>query len=145
VALFEADRPGPFRSDSLLTYSVPRSETVSVARSFRVADRRLRRENDPPLLVLLSLAGGPKHGHALMKDIEQFAGVRLGPGTLYSAIERLEGEGLIEALEPDGSRRPYRITEAGAISLERILCELDEIVEAGRARLVVLRSDLSVL
>jgi hypothetical protein len=39
----------------------------------------LRRENDPPLLILVSLADGPKHGHALAKDIEGFAGVTLGP------------------------------------------------------------------
>jgi len=42
----------------------------------------LRRPNDPPLLILVSLADGPKHGHALAKDIEDFAGVRLGPGAL---------------------------------------------------------------
>ncbi|HLK45319.1 MAG TPA: PadR family transcriptional regulator, partial [Acidimicrobiales bacterium] len=50
----------------------------------------LRRPNDPPLLILTSLAGGPKHGHALSRDIESFAGVRLGPGALYGAITRLE-------------------------------------------------------
>jgi len=38
----------------------------------------LRRANDPPLLILMSLATGPKHGHALAKDIEDFAGVTLG-------------------------------------------------------------------
>jgi Transcriptional regulator PadR-like family len=50
----------------------------------------LRRPNDPPLLILVSLADGPKHGHALAKDIEDFAGVRLGPGALYGAITRLD-------------------------------------------------------
>ncbi|MDX6526430.1 MAG: hypothetical protein QOI43_1941, partial [Gaiellales bacterium] len=39
------------------------------------------RPNDPPLLILTSLASGPKHGYALLQDIESFAGVRLGPGT----------------------------------------------------------------
>ena len=48
----------------------------------------LRRANDPPLLILVSLADGPKHGHALAKDIEDFAGVRLGPGALYGAFTR---------------------------------------------------------
>jgi DNA-binding PadR family transcriptional regulator len=56
----------------------------------------LRRANDPPLLILISLAEGPKHGHALAKDIEDFAKVKLGPGALYGAITRLEERGLIE-------------------------------------------------
>ena len=41
------------------------------------------KENDPPVLILTSLASGPKHGYALLQDIEAFAGVTLGPGTLY--------------------------------------------------------------
>jgi DNA-binding PadR family transcriptional regulator len=53
------------------------------------------RENDPTTLILTSLASGPKHGYALLLDIEEFAGVRLGPGTLYGAISRLEQRGLI--------------------------------------------------
>ena len=39
--------------------------------------------SDPTLLVLASLADGDKHGYAMMEDIERFAGIRLGPGTLY--------------------------------------------------------------
>ena len=46
--------------------------------------------SDPALLVLSSLAGGHKHGYARREDIELFAGVRLGPGTLYGATTRLE-------------------------------------------------------
>ncbi|HEY5439629.1 MAG TPA: PadR family transcriptional regulator, partial [Acidimicrobiales bacterium] len=64
----------------------------------------LRRTNDPPLLILTSLAGGPKHGHALAKDVQSFAGVVLGPGTLYGAITRLEERGLIEPLDTDDRR-----------------------------------------
>src|SRR6267143_255999 len=45
--------------------------------------------SDPPLLVLASLANGPKHGHAMIEDIERLCGTRLGPGTLYGAIARL--------------------------------------------------------
>ena len=75
--------------------------------------------NDPPLLILTSLASGPKHGHALLLDIESFSGARLGPGTLYGAITRLEQRGLIEPLDSDDRRRPYRITAAGSEALER--------------------------
>ena len=59
--------------------------------------------SDPTLLVLSSLAGGDKHGYAMMDDIERFAGVRLGPGTLYGAITRLEERGWIAPCRPHGS------------------------------------------
>jgi DNA-binding PadR family transcriptional regulator len=87
----------------------------------------------------MSLASGPKHGHALITDIESFDGVRLGPGTLYGAIARLEGDALIEPLEPEGRRLPYRITESGAASLGQILDELKQVVSEGEARLAILR------
>ena len=58
----------------------------------------LRRVGEASVLVLVSLAGGPKHGYALIQDVRQFAGVELGPGTLYGALDRLERLGLIESL-----------------------------------------------
>ena len=64
----------------------------------------------PATLILSSLAEGPKHGYALTKDIERFADVRLAPGTLYEALSRLEGQGLIESVESDDRRRPYKLT-----------------------------------
>ena len=91
--------------------------------------------NDPPVLILTSLASGPKHGYGLLQDIESFAGVRLGPGTLYGAISRLEERGLIEAVGAAGRRRPYRLSAAGAEALETTLAELRTIVDAGTARL----------
>jgi DNA-binding PadR family transcriptional regulator len=93
------------------------------------------RPNDPPILILTSLASGPKHGYALLQDIQGFAGVRLGPGTLYGAIGRLEQRGLIEAAGPEGRRRPYRLTVSGERALERALNELGAIVREGHARL----------
>ena len=93
------------------------------------------RLNDPPVLILTSLASGPKHGYALLQDIEAFAGVRLGPGTLYGAISRLEERGLIEAVGASGRRRPYRLSSAGAESLETTLSSLRAIVDEGTARL----------
>lgn len=53
------------------------------------------RFSDPALLILASLAGGEKHGYAMMEDIEAMTGVHLGPGTLYGALSRLEQSGLI--------------------------------------------------
>jgi DNA-binding PadR family transcriptional regulator len=93
------------------------------------------RSNDPPILILTSLAEGEKHGYALAQDIEQFAGVRLGPGTLYGAIGRLEERGLIEAAGRSGRRRPYRLTTAGAEALTTSLEEMRAIVDEGSARL----------
>ncbi len=95
----------------------------------------LRRPNDPPLLILTSLADGPKHGHALAKDIAAFAGVNLGPGALYGAITRLEERGLIEPLITDDRRRPYRITAAGSVALADAIGDLRRIADVGVARL----------
>jgi DNA-binding PadR family transcriptional regulator len=98
----------------------------------------LRRTNDPPVLILTSLAAGPKHGHALAKDIEGFAGVHLGPGALYGAITRLEERGLIEPLEAEDRRRPYRITVAGTSALAAAVAELRMLADVGAARLAML-------
>jgi len=103
----------------------------------RAASGRVERvrQNDPTLLILLSLAEGDKHGHALARDIETVAGVRLGPGTLYGAIARLEERGLIEPLAEDGRRRPYRLTRAGLAALDEEVRELRRLAAAGDARL----------
>ncbi len=93
------------------------------------------RATDPPFLILTSLSSGPKHGHALLLDIESFAGVRLGPGTLYGAITRLEQRGLIEPLEAAERRRPYRITAAGSESFGIALADLRRLVKEGTSRL----------
>jgi DNA-binding PadR family transcriptional regulator len=98
-------------------------------------DKGLRRPNDPPVLILTSLASGPKHGHALAKDIEEFAGVTLGPGALYGAITRLEERGLIEPLEADDRRRPYRITASGAAHLADAVADMRRIADVGASRL----------
>ena len=80
---------------------------------------RLDRWADPPLLVLASLADEPKHGYAITQDVAQTMGVRLSAGTLYAVISRLESRGLIEPLESNDRRRPYRLTAAGASELAR--------------------------
>ena len=97
--------------------------------------RGLQRSNDPPLLILTSLAEGPKHGHALAKDIEAFAGVVLGPGALYGAISRLEERGLIEPLPSTDRRHPYRITAAGASALAEAVADMRRLAEVGSIRL----------
>ncbi|MGA8460772.1 MAG: PadR family transcriptional regulator [Streptosporangiaceae bacterium] len=89
----------------------------------------------PATLILSSLADGPKHGYALTKDVEAFAGVRLAPGTLYEALSRLEGQGLIEALDSDDRRRPYRLTAAGAGALKAHLNDQRRVADVGLRRL----------
>ena len=91
--------------------------------------------SDPTLLVLASLAGGEKHGYAMMEDIRQFAGVRLGPGTLYGAITRLEQRGWIRPVQTDDRRQPYCITAAGRHFLEEQLATLDQVVKTAMRRL----------
>jgi DNA-binding PadR family transcriptional regulator len=89
----------------------------------------------PATLILSSLADGAKHGYALTKDIEAFAGVRLAPGTMYEALGRLETQGLIEGVESDDRRRPYRLTAAGAAALRAHLDTQRKVIDLGLRRL----------
>src|ERR1039457_5877136 len=91
--------------------------------------------SDPTLLVLASLADGEKHGYAMMEDIQRFAGVRLGPGTLYGAITRLEEQGWIRPVESEDRRKPYRLTADGRRHLEERMSRLDRVVKAAQQRL----------
>lgn len=91
--------------------------------------------SDPPLLVLASLASGPKHGHAMIEDIASICGTRLGPGTLYGAMARLEQQGWIEPLAPKDRRQPYRITAQGLRVLRAKLSTLRQFTKAGLERL----------
>jgi DNA-binding PadR family transcriptional regulator len=86
-------------------------------------------------LIMSSLADGVKHGYALTKDIESFAGVRISPGTLYEALARLESQGLIEAVDSDDRRRPYRLTAAGAVALKAHLDAQRRVADVGLSRL----------
>ncbi len=90
---------------------------------------------DVGLLVLSSLAEEAKHGYAIQQDIEAFAGIRLGPGTLYGAIGRLEDDGLIRALRPTNGRKPYEITGSGRAELERKVKALRAVVRNAERRL----------
>lgn len=95
----------------------------------------LGRFSDPSLLILASLADGPKHGYAMMEDIAEMSGVRLGPGTLYGALARLEQRGFIEPLPAEQRRRPYRLTGLGAAALREQLRSLGHFAATGLARL----------
>lgn len=93
------------------------------------------RGNDPSLLILASLAEGPKHGYAITRDVQEIAGVTLGPGTLYGAIARLEERGLIEPLQSDDRRRPYRLTGSGAALVREQLTAQERVARVGLRRL----------
>lgn len=90
---------------------------------------------DPTLLVLASLADGDKHGYAMMEDIQRFASVRLGPGTLYGAIARLEERGWIRPVAAEDRRQPYTITALGRRYLKDQVTSLDAVVKAAQRRL----------
>ena len=91
--------------------------------------------NDPSMLILASLADGDKHGYAMMEDILLFAGVSLGPGTLYGAIPRLEERGWIRPTRTKDRRQPYSLTAAGRRHLSEQLESLSRFVSTGRLRL----------
>ena len=95
----------------------------------------LGRFSEPALLILVSLADGPKHGYAITEDIASFAGIRFGPGSLYGAIARLESRGLIEALEAEDRRNPYQLTAQGEKALRVRLASLQAVTRVGQKRL----------
>jgi DNA-binding PadR family transcriptional regulator len=90
---------------------------------------------EPALMILISLADGAKHGYAMTDDIEEVSGVRFGPGTLYGAITRLEGRGLIHRMDSDDRRNPYRLTALGEKALRARLATLQAIARIGHRRL----------
>jgi DNA-binding PadR family transcriptional regulator len=101
--------------------------------------------SEPVLLILMSLAEQPRHGYALLKDIETLSRgrVRLSTGTLYGAIRRLLEEKWIDRFEQDDTSRDkqaYRLTAAGRRQLQFELSRMKELTRAGFARLRVRES-----
>ena len=94
----------------------------------------LGRFAEPWLLVLTSLADGPKHGYAIMTDVAAFSGVRMEPGTLYGALSRLERRGWVRPLATEERRRPYEITAAGQEILAEQVKTMQQIAHVARLR-----------
>jgi DNA-binding PadR family transcriptional regulator len=98
----------------------------------------------PVIHILLALAEGALHGYAIKQSVEERTGgaLRLGPGTLYEAIQRLQADGLIEEDASRGDdaadgqkaqRRYYALTARGWEVLRGELRQLDAILEQARA------------
>jgi DNA-binding PadR family transcriptional regulator len=95
---------------------------------------------EPVLLILLSLADVPRHGYALLKDIESLSRgrVRLSTGTLYGALRRLLEDSWIERFEQEDTSREkqaYRLTPTGRGQLEAELDRMKQLTGAASARL----------
>src|SRR5689334_17617405 len=96
--------------------------------------------SEPALLILMSLASGPRHGYALLKDIERLSDrrVRLSTGTLYGALHRLLADAWIERFAQEDTSREkqaYRLTPAGRRRLQSELERMKQLTRAGMARL----------
>lgn len=96
----------------------------------------------PVLHIMLALADGPRHGYAIRQSVDARTegAVRLGPGTLYEAIQRLEDAGLIEeaasaapANGQEAQRRYYTLTQSGWQTLQEEVRQLGLVVTAARA------------
>lgn len=93
--------------------------------------------------VLLALADAPRHGYAIMQEVEERTGgrVRLGPGTLYGAIKRLRETALIEEgdgeADGDDRRRVYHLTTLGRKVARAEAVRLEALVDAARAKSVL--------
>jgi len=87
--------------------------------------------------VLLAVLEGPRHGYGIMQDVDALTAgeLRLGPGTMYTAIARLERAGLLEECEADGDRRRcYGVTRTGNIAARKEAERLSAMVRAARQR-----------
>jgi DNA-binding PadR family transcriptional regulator len=137
--------PGPSQpaSSGLLTHETRKAyiSPIDIAVIVRVGSTmepkvpEFGRFAEPSLLILVSLADGPKHGYAIMQDVERGTGRPMGAGTLYAALARLEERGLIEPLAPIDRRRPYRLTAVGAANLAEQLRGLSEFAQMGLRQL----------
>src|SRR5690242_12257829 len=99
-----------------------------------------RHVSEPVFLILVSLADKPRHGYALMKDIEALSEgrVRMSTGTLYGAIHRLLEDGWIERWEQEDvsrDKQAYRLTKAGGAALKSEIERLDHLRRMAAARL----------
>ena len=95
---------------------------------------------EPVLLVLLSLAEQPRHGYAILKDVEQLSQGRvvLSTGTLYGALQRLLAKGWIEQFEEDETsrdRRAYRLTSRGSRILQQEIDRMKHLTKVARVRI----------
>jgi DNA-binding PadR family transcriptional regulator len=87
--------------------------------------------------VLLALQDGSRHGYGVMQDVERMSEgrLRLGPGTLYTAIRRLVTAGLIAECEADADRRRcYRLTRKGRMVATEEARQLSHLVQVARKR-----------
>jgi DNA-binding PadR family transcriptional regulator len=95
--------------------------------------------SEPVLLILASLAHKPRHGYALMKDIDALSQgrVRVSTGTLYGALRRLLEDGWIERFDQDDTSRDkqaYRLTADGRGQLDSELDRMKQLTRAAAAR-----------
>jgi DNA-binding PadR family transcriptional regulator len=95
---------------------------------------------EPVLLILTSLADQPRHGYALIQDIQLLSNgrVRMSTGTLFGALRRLLEDGWIERFEQEDTARQkqaYRLTSAGLRQLQIELERMRQLTRAGFARL----------
>lgn len=106
----------------------------------RNVDRETKPLTEPVLLILISLAGEPRHGYSLMKDIEYLSSgrVRLSTGTLYGALRRLLEDRWIERYEQEDRSRDkqtYRLTQAGRRQMKIELNRLEQLARAAKSRM----------
>jgi DNA-binding PadR family transcriptional regulator len=107
----------------------------------------------PVVYILLTLADGPRHGYAIKQAVEERSEgeIRLGPGTLYEAVQRLEDAGYIEEsyaeAEPangqSAQRRYYRLTPEGWSVLRTEIRHLARMVDHARAHPRLRRAELA--
>jgi DNA-binding PadR family transcriptional regulator len=93
------------------------------------------RISETAALILISLAEGPRHGTAMLDDVQAVSGRSMAVGTLYGTLDRLIQAGLVVAAPADGRRQPYELTPAGTQALSGYLAQARTLVQLGTRRL----------
>lgn len=100
---------------------------------------------EPVLLILMSLAGQPRHGYSILKDVERMSDGRvlLSTGTLYGALRRLLADDWIERFEERESsrgRQAYRLTVLGRRSLQQEVDRMKQLTRLAALRVATRES-----
>ena len=128
----------------LRIYLAPIERGAMVSRSANLSDgqRKLMPLTPAVFFILFALADGEKHGYAIMQQVSVLSGakVRMGPGTLYTTIQRLLALSLIEETtsdEGDERRRYYRLTRAGKTILQAEIARMDAVLKIAQKKKLV--------
>ncbi len=96
---------------------------------------------EPTFLILVALADAERHGYGIIREVEKLSEgrLKLGPGSLYGALDRLSEQNLIRTTRTEAVngrlRRYYAINDAGLIAVREETTRRSAVLQAAESRL----------